>query len=97
MTIYIAGPITGIENYNHEAFEEAEELLTKIGYTVVNPRMLPTTLDPKAYMPICLEMIKWCDAIFLLEGWENSDGAKQELLFALDNGYEIFVSPFSKE
>jgi hypothetical protein len=29
MTIYISGPMTGIRNYNREAFEKAREKLEK--------------------------------------------------------------------
>jgi predicted RNA-binding protein with PUA-like domain len=29
MTIYISGPMTGIRNYNHRAFEKAHEKLEK--------------------------------------------------------------------
>ena len=40
MKIYIAGKITGRENYKDE-FKKAEERLTKQGHTVMNPAFLP--------------------------------------------------------
>ena len=36
MTIYICGPMTGIEDLNHPAFFKAEEHLKSKGYTVIN-------------------------------------------------------------
>lgn len=35
--IYIAGPMSGIPDFNFPAFFEAEEWFTDIGYTVFNP------------------------------------------------------------
>lgn len=40
MTVYIAGPMTGIPNYNFEAFFAAEAALLEQGYRVLNPARL---------------------------------------------------------
>lgn len=82
MTIYIAGPMTGIVNDNREGFNEAEAFLKAKGHTALNPALLPRTLDDKKYLPICIAMLEACDAIFMLDGWENSQGAKAELAYA---------------
>lgn len=37
MRIYLAGPMTGIENYNRHTFAEKAELLQSKGYEVYNP------------------------------------------------------------
>lgn len=37
-----------------------------------------------------LEWLKCCDAIFMLEGWENSKGAKLELEIAKKLGLQVF-------
>lgn len=37
-----------------------------------------------------LEMLRRCDAIFLIPGWENSKGAKMEKEFSLQNGIPVF-------
>ncbi|ENM6975340.1 DUF4406 domain-containing protein, partial [Escherichia coli] len=42
--IYIAGPMTGYENFNREAFHKAEEALKREGHTVLNPSVLPDGL-----------------------------------------------------
>ena len=38
-----------------------------------------------------LATVRSCDAIYLLNGWRKSVGAKSELLEALRNGLEIFI------
>ncbi len=42
--VYIAGPMTGYENFNREAFHKAEEELKREGHTVLNPAVLPDGL-----------------------------------------------------
>lgn len=42
--VYIAGPMTGMPNYNIAAFNEAEEKLLEEGYDVINPARLFKTL-----------------------------------------------------
>ena len=36
-TIYVAGPMRGIKNYNFPAFDRQSELLRKQGWRVINP------------------------------------------------------------
>lgn len=38
-----------------------------------------------------LAVVKSCDAIYLLRGWERSEGALAELRVALDNKLEIYT------
>ncbi|EER3682409.1 TPA: DUF4406 domain-containing protein, partial [Escherichia coli O26] len=42
--VYIAGPMTGYENFNREAFHKVEEELKREGHTVLNPAVLPDGL-----------------------------------------------------
>lgn len=42
--VYIAGPITGIENYEIE-FEKVEKKLRRLNYNVINPVKLCRNLD----------------------------------------------------
>jgi hypothetical protein len=44
----------------------------------LNPAMLPAGLEHAEYMDICLAMIRSADTIYLLHGWEQSEGAQAE-------------------
>lgn len=78
-TLYLSGPITGISDYR-ERFDREAKRFIGAGWAVVNPATLD--LGPgatwEAYMKVCIPMLCPCDEIFMLEGWEASDGAKEE-------------------
>lgn len=82
MKIYIAGPMTGYENYNRDAFFAAADNLKADGHTVLNPSVLPDGLSQAEYMDICLAMVRSADTIFMLTGYEQSKGALAELAYA---------------
>lgn len=81
MIIYIAGPITGVQDYETN-FARAAVLLRDAGHAVINPAMLPSDLPDDKYLPICTAMIDASDAIYLLDGWQKSIGARCERLYA---------------
>lgn len=87
MKIYIAGPITGHLDYR-EKFAEAEKKLVSMGHIAINPSFLPPGL--KDYMPTCKAMIDQAEAIYLLDGWEYSIGAKEENEYAKETRKTIF-------
>ena len=81
MKIYISGEITNDPNYK-EKFAETEEYLKAKGYVIMNPAILPEGFDYEDYMTICFAMIDVCDLMFMIKGWEKSDGAKRESYYA---------------
>ena len=88
MRIYLSGQITGIENYkkNFEIAErEAREKLSDWEPEIFNPAniILPDTATHEDYMRICMRELAKCDAIYMLNGWENSRGACREYGYAL--------------
>lgn len=89
MIIYIAGPMTDLKNENRPVFAEAAETLRSMGYVVLNPAVLPTGMPRERYMPICLAMLQQADAVYMLQGWEGSDGAGIEYLLAEYQGKEV--------
>lgn len=88
MKIFISGPITGKNNYNRSAFATAEGMLSDQGHTVLNPSNHTPIVDPEsithaAYLNICKAMIDCCDAIYMLNGWQDSKGANIERDYAM--------------
>ncbi|EME5675778.1 TPA: DUF4406 domain-containing protein [Escherichia coli] len=81
--IYIAGPMTGYKDHNRTAFSMAAMKLKSAGYTALNPAILPDGLSQQQYMSICIPMLMCADAIYLLDGWEESAGARAEYAMAL--------------
>ena len=83
--IYIAGKITDNPDYKTH-FARAEKRLTE-NHTVMNPAVLPLGFDYEDYMKICFAMIDVCDAVYMLDNWQDSPGAIREYEYA--KGKEI--------
>lgn len=83
--VFICGPMTGHENYNRDAFMQTERDLIYWGDSdvVLNPATLPDGLEHEQYLTITRGMIRVSDSICLLPGWEDSNGARQEVIYAL--------------
>jgi nucleoside 2-deoxyribosyltransferase len=75
--IYIAGPITGVENY-WEPFEKAEDEIESAGFIALTSTRLPRGMSNEQYMRICLAMIDSADAVLFLPDWYQSEGARVE-------------------
>lgn len=75
--VYIAGPITGVQNYR-ERFAAVATKLRAAGHSVLNPAELPDGLTEQSYMDIGLAMVRASCAIVMLEGWRSSQGATCE-------------------
>ncbi|MCJ8304831.1 DUF4406 domain-containing protein [Shewanella sp.] len=80
--VYIAGPMSGLPDCNRGAFHLAADVHRAIGHVVLNPAVLPAGLSQAEYMQICIPMLMCCDEIYLLDGWQQSDGANAEFALA---------------
>jgi hypothetical protein len=89
--IYIAGPMSGYDNFNRDKFNHfAGELETK-GYVVLNPATLPGGLTQAEYMDICCAMIRSATSLLMLDDWAKSDGAVAEHYLAKKLGKTIYL------
>ncbi len=104
MKIYIAGPMTGIENWNFPAFFEAERQLLELGHEVINPahndgatyeEALASANSGKRswdwYMRRDLTNLITCDAVCLLPDWRNSKGASLEVEVAKGLDMPLYI------
>jgi len=102
MRVYIAGPMTGIRQFNYPAFIAAAERLRRGGYDVVSPAELDDPADKAAALAspdgamlqysngtgktwgdflardVKLLADDGIEAIVVLDGWEQSRGARLE-------------------
>lgn len=76
--IYIAGPMTGLPDFNYPAFHAEAARLRALGYHVENPAENPKQPSWCKYMRQALRQMLTCDAIALLPGWAHSRGATLE-------------------
>lgn len=82
MKVYISGAITGTSDYM-ERFAEAQKFWESLGHDVINPALvnsnLPKSTSYDEYMKMSFLMLGMCDAIYMLQGYHRSEGAKCEL------------------
>lgn len=99
--VYISGQITGCEDYM-KRFSAAEAYLNhKIGNALVyNPARinyeLPDGTDYETYMAVAMAILKRCENVYMLPGWEKSPGANREYGYALGSE-NIWVYELTEE
>ena len=94
MKIYIAGPMTGYEDFNFPAFHEAARGLRLLHHDPLNPATSfdgRQDLDYEMYIREAVRMVAAADAILMLPNWAHSKGARMELHVALTIGMPTFV------
>lgn len=100
--IFISGPMTGLENYNFDKFNEVAARLIRAGYNVINPvnickkfKQEEVIRSKEAFDAMVAEQQvaerEQCDAILLLDGWELSLGVRLELQTAIELNFRIFL------
>ena len=94
--IYLSGKITGLDRDDYLSIFERHEIRTWKDYdtNVINPAAVMDELpgmEHDQYMTIAMTLLKMCDTIYLIPGWEDSKGAKLELMYAIEHDYKIMV------
>jgi hypothetical protein len=103
--VYIAGPMSGVDQWNYPAFFAAEARLRELGYNPINPahndgltieEALASAGTPEApthswahYMKRDLPNVIEADALCVLPGWRASKGASLEVTVAKSLGIPV--------
>lgn len=93
--LYLCGPVSGRPDCNKAAFDDAAYNLRQQGFDVVNPLELggdevdPTFEQWASYLKRDLPIMMNCDAVAVLDGWQDSKGAKLEIHVAMELGIPI--------
>lgn len=94
-TVYIAGPMTGMPEFNFPAFDAAAAEWRKAGWNVVNPAELDRDLDcsdwtHEEFMARDIPYVILAHAVALLPGWQDSKGAVFEHYTARYYGKRLY-------
>lgn len=95
MKIYISGKITGRDlEEARKQFDKAEQYWISQGIEVVNPMKEVPAEDGKPwdyYMRRDIKLLMDCDAIYMMDGWKTSRGAKIEKYIAEQLGMKLYI------
>ena len=99
MLLYVAGPYRGMVEANIYEARQVAIKLWEAGHFALCPH-LNTALfehdckvDDEVYINRDLDALARCDGIVMVQGWENSEGAKREHNYALENGMRVWYDP----
>lgn len=103
MKYYLAGPMSGIPHHNYPSFAEARQRLRSMGYEIFCPAEYAENEGYKSDTPVTKEWVQGkmriflstianeCDAVIVLPGWPQSEGAKVEVTVATAVGKPVFA------
>lgn len=89
--VYVAGPMTGIEDFNYPAFNAMADRLRAQGYEVEDPADHGVVEGAvwADYMAYDLTRLGLCGVIALLPDWDLSQGARLEVMIAEHLGMRV--------
>lgn len=93
MKLYLAGPMSGLPDYNYPTFHRYARILREKGYEVFNPAEAhggDQGLELWEYYAEDLPQVAAADGLAVLPGWEDSTGARIEVLVARKLGKPVF-------
>lgn len=97
--LYLAGPMSGIEDNNYPLFNSVAGVLRDADWEIVNPAEFEPNLDPSLsfnnrlaiFLRDDIELLATCNGIVFLPGWADSVGANCELFVAQILGLRTYV------
>lgn len=100
IVVYVAGPFRAASTWLIEKnIRKAEELAWDVwaaGFTALcphtNTRFYQHSLPDEVWLEGDLELLRRCDVVLLVPGWETSSGTKVEKEEALANGIPVVES-----
>ena len=86
--VYIAGKMTGMPEFNYPLFNSTAKFLRDLGFVVENPaeNQTPPCGSWGGWLKQALRQMLLCDAVLLLDDWEDSRGARLERFVATEVG-----------
>lgn len=108
MIVFVSGPYRGTSKYyliNRlqrlrnilRAYRVSKELWS-LGMIVFTPHLNSVWMDgcvhDDFFLNGCLEILLKCDCVLMLDGWDQSVGAKEELRTALTRNIPVYYTVF---
>lgn len=106
MKIYLAGPMSGIPEFNYPLFDKVAKVLRGDGHEVVNPAELDTEEDLEGlnvvdglgvqylqraeFLKRDIAELVACDAVVVLPNWQVSMGTNVEIMVAQACGIPVY-------
>lgn len=87
----MSGKVSGRDNYE-EDFKQGARELEEMGYVAVNPcelRNFASIFNYEDFMAVDFLLIDLCDGVYFLNTWEDSEGARRELGYAMSKKKEV--------
>jgi hypothetical protein len=91
--VCLAGPMTGLPEYNYQAFRSVAAQWRADGHDVLDPSQKfngRTDLPYEVYIKASIIDVLSADALAVLPGWNDSKGASLEHAIASALGYPIY-------
>ena len=86
--VYISGPMTG-KDYKNK-FAMVQSMLEMADNVVANPARVRTPgMTKEEYHEATMELLKMCDTILMLEGWQNIEECNFEFAVAMEQKMTI--------